>query len=226
MLRPVTAQNWENKTLVLFLCISCFCFWLIVVGCSARKGMAFRSQQLYKKLGKKLGEEIGEEMKKCLPDGKIVMGRANRGIFAGRHIQFGNRVSEDGGNKTRRTWKPNVQEKRLFSYALDRHIRVKVTTHALRCIDKAGGIDEYLLNTPYHKMDTELGLLWKAKMEKLYQELGQAEAFFFSPEEEAKIKAGFDQYRVAKRTSRSSSQAAAAAEVAEAEASGAGRATS
>jgi len=34
-----------------------------------------------------------------LPDSKVVMGRAKRGIYAGRHIQFGNKVSEDGGNK-------------------------------------------------------------------------------------------------------------------------------
>lgn len=107
--------------------------------------------------------------------------------------------------RTRRTWKPNVQEKRLFSYALDRHIRVKVTTHALRCIDKAGGVDEYLLKTPYHRMDTEMGLLWKAKIEKLYEELGQAEVFFFSPEEEARIGAGFEEYRAAKRAARRSS---------------------
>uniref|UniRef100_A0A3Q7IDU8 Large ribosomal subunit protein bL28m n=1 Tax=Solanum lycopersicum TaxID=4081 RepID=A0A3Q7IDU8_SOLLC len=85
------------------------------------------------------------------------MGRAQRGLFAGYHIQFGNRVSEKGGNTSRRTWKPNVQEKRLFSYILDRQIRVKVTTYALRCIDKAGGIDEYLLKKPYHEMETELG---------------------------------------------------------------------
>ncbi|KAK8292460.1 hypothetical protein V6Z12_D06G124700 [Gossypium hirsutum] len=33
---------------------------------------------------------------------------------------------------SRRSWKPNVQEKHLFSYILDRPIRVKVTSHALR----------------------------------------------------------------------------------------------
>ncbi|XP_039044286.1 50S ribosomal protein L28-like [Hibiscus syriacus] len=62
-----------------------------------------------------------------------------------------------------RSLKPNVQERHLFSYILDH----KVTTHALRCIDKAGGIDEYLLKTPYHKMDTEMALSWRAKIEKM-----------------------------------------------------------
>ncbi|GAB4836486.1 hypothetical protein Ancab_001397 [Ancistrocladus abbreviatus] len=169
--------------------------------------MAFRSKEMMKKILKKVGEDnlatgLKDVLKRSIPDSKVVMGRAKRGIFAGRHIQFGNRVSEDGGNKTRRTWKPNVQEKRLFSYILDCHIRIKVTTHALRCIDKAGGIDEYLLKTPYYKMDTELGLLWKAKIEKLYEELGQMEVVFFSPEDEAKFEQGFRELKLAERAAR------------------------
>ncbi|KAG0480258.1 hypothetical protein HPP92_011116 [Vanilla planifolia] len=168
--------------------------------------MAFRAQELYKKIVRKVGKDVPAELmetvKKCLPNNKIVMGRAKRGIFAGRHIQFGNKISEDGGNKSRRSWKPNVQNKRLFSYIHDRHIRVKVTTHALRCIDKAGGIDEYLLNTPYHKMGTELGILWKAKVEKMYEELGNMEVGFFSQEEEAKIAKGFEEYNNAKKEAR------------------------
>ncbi|KAF5180190.1 Ribosomal l28 family, partial [Thalictrum thalictroides] len=131
--------------------------------------MAFRSNQMFKKIIKKVKEEtmapgVKESLKKFIPD---------------------NKISEDGGNKSRRTWKPNVQEKRLFSYIHDRHIRVKVTTHALRRIDKAGGIDEYLLKTSYHKMDTEMGLYWKAEMEKKYEELGKMDVVLFSPEDEA-----------------------------------------
>lgn len=162
---------------------------------------------MMKKLLKKVGEKnlahgVKEQLQKSIPDSKVVMNRAKRGLYAGRHIQFGNRISEDGGNKSRRIWKPNVQEKRLFSYILDRHIRVKVTTHALRCIDKAGGIDEYLLKTPYHKMDTEMGLFWKAKIEKMYEELGQMEVVFFSPEDEAKFEQGFKELKLAERAAR------------------------
>lgn len=163
---------------------------------------------MMKKLVRKVGGEknlapgVKESLKKCVPDSRIVMNRAKRGLFAGKHVQFGNRVSEDGGNKTRRNWKPNVQEKRLFSYIMDRHIRVKVTTHALRCIDKAGGIDEYLLKTPYHKMDTEMGLYWKTKIEKLYEELGQTEVVFFTPEEEAKLEQDFKDMKLSQRAAR------------------------
>ncbi|XP_059658033.1 uncharacterized protein LOC132304396 [Cornus florida] len=170
--------------------------------------MSFRSKEMMKKIMKNIGGEknlapgVKESLRKCIPDSKIVMGRAHRGLYAGRHIQFGNRISEDGGNKTRRTWKPNVQDKRLFSYILDRHIRMKVTTHALRCIDKAGGIDEYLLKTPYHKMDTEMGLFWKAKIEKMYEELRDMEVAFFTPEDEAKFEQDFKELKIAQRAAR------------------------
>lgn len=42
--------------------------------------------------------------------------------------------------RSRRRWLPNVQGKSLYSEILDRTINLKVTTHALRCIDKAGGV--------------------------------------------------------------------------------------
>lgn len=68
--------------------------------------MAFRGKEMMKKVLKNVGGEknlapgMKESLKKCIPDSKVVMGRAKRGLFAGRHIQFGNRVSEDGGNKS------------------------------------------------------------------------------------------------------------------------------
>ncbi|KAJ1700813.1 hypothetical protein LUZ63_000592 [Rhynchospora breviuscula] len=166
--------------------------------------MSFRAREMYKKVVREVGSKdlpkgVMESIQGMLPNSKVVMNRAQRGIFAGRHIRFGNKVSEDGGNKSRRSWKPNVQEKRLFSYIHDRHIRVKVTTHALRCIDKAGGIDEYLLKTPYNKMETELGVIWKARIEKMYAQLGQMEVGLFSPDEEAKIEKGFEEAQAAKK---------------------------
>ncbi|EEH55569.1 uncharacterized protein MICPUCDRAFT_60375 [Micromonas pusilla CCMP1545] len=54
--------------------------------------------------------------------------------------------------RTRRRWKPNAQRKRLYSEALDELVRVNVTTYALRWIDKAGGLDAYLLNTTPQKL--------------------------------------------------------------------------
>ena len=59
--------------------------------------------------------------------------------------------------KTRRKFKPNVQRKRLWSQTMACWLRFNVTTHALRCIDKAGGIDAYLLRTPETKLNSIAG---------------------------------------------------------------------
>lgn len=81
--------------------------------------------------------------------------RAYRGLYGNRMIQFGNKISF-AENKSRRTWKPNVQKTTMFSNILQRKLCFRMTTYAMRCIRKAGGIDDYLLNTKdstikYHK---------------------------------------------------------------------------
>lgn len=43
--------------------------------------------------------------------------------------------------------------------------------HALRCIDKAGGLDEYLLTTPERKLDNELAREWRTKIAAVYHNL-------------------------------------------------------
>ena len=62
-------------------------------------------------------------------------------------IQFGNKIS-DGRNKgkTRRSFKPNVRRKMIYSEALEKNLFIKVTQRALRTINKAGGLDNYLLD--------------------------------------------------------------------------------
>ena len=47
-------------------------------------------------------------------------------------------------DRTRRNWKPNVFTKRVWSDALDDWIQFRMTTAAMRHIDKVGGIDNYL----------------------------------------------------------------------------------
>ncbi|KAH9972649.1 mitochondrial 50S ribosomal protein L28-like protein [Lactifluus volemus] len=72
--------------------------------------------------------------------------RSQLGLFHGKMKQYGNNVPFSK-KKTRRTWLPNIQSKRLFSDALGEMVRVKVTTHALKTIRKVGGLDQYVLNT-------------------------------------------------------------------------------
>ncbi|KAI4169361.1 MAG: hypothetical protein LQ343_005754 [Gyalolechia ehrenbergii] len=71
--------------------------------------------------------------------------KSNFGLYGGVKPQFGNKVSERNEIKTRRKWEPNIHEKRLWSAAMQKYVRVKVQARVLRTIDKVGGLDEYLL---------------------------------------------------------------------------------
>jgi len=71
--------------------------------------------------------------------------QANTGLYGGTRIQFGHNVSEKNEIKTRRIWRPNIHDKRLWSQALGRWVRVKIQARVLRTVDKVGGLDEYLL---------------------------------------------------------------------------------
>mmetsp|Transcript_4366 Transcript_4366/g.13635 ORF Transcript_4366/g.13635 Transcript_4366/m.13635 type:complete len:162 (+) Transcript_4366:367-852(+) len=82
--------------------------------------------------------------------------RAKRGLYHQRDVRFGNNISFSE-NKTRRSWKPNAQHKRFWSRILQCWLRFNVTTRAMRSIDKAGGIDEYVLFTPNAKLDSVAG---------------------------------------------------------------------
>ncbi|GAB7322732.1 hypothetical protein MBLNU13_g03624t1 [Cladosporium sp. NU13] len=71
--------------------------------------------------------------------------QSRRGLYGEQRIRFGNNVSTKGKNKSRRSWRPNILNKRLFSKALNRHVQIRVSSRVLRTIDKLGGLDEYLL---------------------------------------------------------------------------------
>lgn len=49
--------------------------------------------------------------------------------------------------KTKRKFKPNVFKKSVYSETLDEMVRFHLTASALRSIDKAGGLDNYLLTS-------------------------------------------------------------------------------
>ena len=57
--------------------------------------------------------------------------------ITGKKPMFGNNVSHSQ-KKTKRQWKPNIQQKRIYVPELDRWVRVRLSTRALRSIDKVG----------------------------------------------------------------------------------------
>ncbi|KAJ4297916.1 hypothetical protein N0V90_005815 [Kalmusia sp. IMI 367209] len=71
--------------------------------------------------------------------------QSNKGLYGGKMIQFGNNVSHKTETKTRRYWKPNVLSKSLYSVALKKRIKLRITSNVLKTIDREGGLDEYLL---------------------------------------------------------------------------------
>jgi large subunit ribosomal protein L28 len=79
---------------------------------------------------------------------------ARRCIITGKGVQTGNNVSH-AHNKTRRRYLPNLQRVSLESEALGEAVRMRITTNALRTIEKNGGLDSWLLGTPNRKLTTE-----------------------------------------------------------------------
>ncbi|KNG50051.1 50s ribosomal protein l24 [Stemphylium lycopersici] len=71
--------------------------------------------------------------------------QANKGLYGEQMIRFGNNVSTDTETKTRRNWKPNVLSKSLYSVALKKRIKLRITAKVLKTMDREGGLDEYLL---------------------------------------------------------------------------------
>src|SRR3546814_12383525 len=72
---------------------------------------------------------------------------ARRCDFTGKAVQTGNNVSH-ANNKTRRRFLPNLQEVSLMSDVLGTAVQMRLSTRAIRTVEKRGGIDAYLLSTP------------------------------------------------------------------------------
>jgi large subunit ribosomal protein L28 len=48
-------------------------------------------------------------------------------------------------NKTKRTFRPNLCEVTLISEALQRKVRLRISAHALKTVERRGGLDAFLL---------------------------------------------------------------------------------
>ena len=48
-------------------------------------------------------------------------------------------------NKTKRTFRPNLVDVTLISDALQRKVRLRISAHALKSVERSGGLDAFLL---------------------------------------------------------------------------------
>ncbi len=79
---------------------------------------------------------------------------SRRCMITGKGVLTGNNVSH-AHNKTRRRFLPNLQKVSLQSETLGEAVRMRITTNAIRTIEKKGGLDAFLLGTPDRKLSGE-----------------------------------------------------------------------
>ncbi|KAM0787556.1 hypothetical protein ACM66B_003626 [Microbotryomycetes sp. NB124-2] len=103
--------------------------------------------------------------------------RLQTGLYDGRSIQSGNQIGETFNSKTRRRWLPNVQTKSLFSEALGHKIKLRVTTGALRTIDKMGGLDSYLFRVKDDRLG-QRGLELRQMVKQAHKDAKQEQKLF------------------------------------------------
>ena len=69
---------------------------------------------------------------------------AKRCQITGKGVMTGNNVSH-AKNRTRRRFLPNLQQTSMQSELLGRTVSLRVTTSAIRTIEKHGGLDAFLM---------------------------------------------------------------------------------
>ena len=79
---------------------------------------------------------------------------ARRCIITGKGVQTGNNVSH-ANNRTRRRFLPNLQKVSLESETLGENVPMRISTNALRTIEKNGGLDSWLMGTSNAKLTPE-----------------------------------------------------------------------
>lgn len=89
---------------------------------------------------------------------------SRRCMITGKAVMSGNNVSH-AKNRTRRRFLPNVQDTSIYSEALKRWVKLRVSTAGLRTVEHKGGFDAYLAGTAVTKLDPKLRPV-KAQVEK------------------------------------------------------------
>ena len=69
---------------------------------------------------------------------------AKRCQITGKGVMTGNNVSH-ANNRTRRRFLPNLQQTSMQSEILGRTVSLRVTTNAIRTVEKHGGLDSFLM---------------------------------------------------------------------------------
>jgi len=85
---------------------------------------------------------------------------ARRCELTGKGVLTGNNVSH-ANNKSRRRFLPNLKNVSLLSEALERTVRLRISTAALRSVEHRGGIDAFLVKARDEELSPRARLLRK-----------------------------------------------------------------
>ena len=91
--------------------------------------------------------------------------------LTGKSRQVGHNVSH-ANNKTKRVFLPNLQNVTLISDALERSVKLRVSTHALRSVEHVGGLDNWLAKAS----DDQLSLKARKLKREIAKKSGEAGA--------------------------------------------------
>lgn len=80
---------------------------------------------------------------------------SRRCTLTGTGVLAGNNVSH-AKNRTRRRFLPNLQPASLLSDTLGQTIRLRLTPRAMSTVDRAGGLDAFLLATRNSRLTPEV----------------------------------------------------------------------
>ncbi|MBN34977.1 MAG: 50S ribosomal protein L28 [Rhodospirillaceae bacterium] len=94
--------------------------------------------------------------------------------LTGKTVMVGNNRSH-AENKSKRVFRPNLIQASLFSEALGHTVRVRVSTNALRTVEKRGGIDAFLTSGRDAKLPAS-ALRLKRRVEKALERKAAAAA--------------------------------------------------
>ena len=88
---------------------------------------------------------------------------AKRCQITGKGVMTGNNVSH-ANNRTRRRFLPNLQQTTMQSEILGRTLSLRISTSAIRTIEKHGGIDAFLMQARNAELADEARALKREMM--------------------------------------------------------------
>ncbi|KAH9462006.1 hypothetical protein H4Q26_010186 [Puccinia striiformis f. sp. tritici PST-130] len=111
--------------------------------------------------------------------------RGDYGLYDGLRVRAGDQVSKSK-HCTKRTWNPNVQKTTLWSEVLSESLQLRVSTGALKMIDRLGGLYRYVLQMSEERLGG-MGIQIQDLVISAMQERVQSTKVFTQPIPESKL---------------------------------------